>query len=166
MLLYNVLAMLEWAAKDKSRSVLTLWLVLKLSSRGSDKSTTMCGLAWEISSFVSFSYEEFGVFIFSKCVNIELLGDYPVCMQSAHPPAFVQFLLSLTSLIHKTQRSDSCLFPRCKQMSLSNSVSSDWQLTHSVFLFNLQKILFPHCKLTRHNMLRQMLFSPRYPYNV
>lgn len=99
MLLYNVLAMLEWAAKDKSRSVLTLWLVLKLSSRGSDKSTTVCGLAWEISSFVSFSYEKFGVFIFSKCVNIELLGDYPVCMQSAHPPCIcaVPSLFNITN---------------------------------------------------------------------
>lgn len=50
------------------------------------------------------------------------------------PLAHVQFLLSVTSLIRKTGQSTSSLSPRCKRVSLSISVSSDWQLIQSVFL--------------------------------
>lgn len=67
-------------------------------------------------------------------LRLELLGDSsPVCVQSAQPHACVRFLLSFTSLVHKTRRSASSLSPRCKQTCLSNSVSSDWQLDRSVF---------------------------------
>lgn len=138
MLLYDVLAMLKCAAKGQGRSVLMLCLVLKLSSGDYDKSTSACTLAWEVSSFVRFGFKELDTFIFSKCVNLELRPS-TVCMQSAHPRAFVQYLVSLTSLIRKTQRNASSLSPRCKQTSLSNSVSADWQLTRSVFLPSICK---------------------------
>lgn len=125
----------NWAAKDKSWSVLTLTSVLELSFRfrGSNKRHN------SIRDFLlcRFGYKDFDTF--SKFMKMSLppwiTGGLLLSLCSLFIPiAHVQFLPSVTSLIRKTGQSTSSLSPRCKRVSLSISVSFDWQLIQSVFL--------------------------------
>lgn len=164
--------MLEWAAKDKSRSVLTLCLVLKLSYRGSDKSTTVCVLAWEISSFVGFGYEEFGIFIFSKCVNVSLQPWITRWLLSrlyaVRAPPCICAVPSVFDIINTQNMENYLQLVPEMQTNISVYCCYLWLTTDSLCFtaINLQKILFLHCKRRRDNLLRQMLLSPRYPYGV
>lgn len=72
------------------------------------------------------------------------------------PAAYVQFLLSVTSVIRKKWCSSSRLSPRWKWISVSISISADWQLIQSVFL---PSICTRICLLTANFKIQFKLYS-------